>query len=403
VGPILAKRLAGPFQKFAELEAAGGILLIGCTIAALIWSNSPWAGSYFHLWHTDVTFGLAGPRFSQPLHFWINDGLMALFFLLVGLEIKRETLVGELASFRKAALPIAAALGGMIIPATFYVFFNHGGPGAAGWGIPMATDIAFALGVLALLGNRVPTSLKVFLAALAIVDDIGAVLVIAFFYTEKISWVALGIGGLFLAALLAANRAGVRHLLIYAALGTGLWLTFLQSGIHATVAGVLLAATIPARPRTASRAALESNESPMLRLEHTLIPWNRYFIMPVFALANAGVALGSDAARSIVTPVSLGVICGLVVGKPVGVILSSWLATRSRLAAMLDGIGWRQIGGVGILAGIGFTMSLFVAHLAFGETPALETAKVGVLAASVISGVAGAIALLKTPPGHGPP
>jgi NhaA family Na+:H+ antiporter len=400
VGPILARRFAGPFQKFAELEAAGGILLIGCTIVALIWSNSPWAGSYFHLWHTDVTFGLAGPRFSQPLHFWINDGLMALFFLLVGLEIKRETLVGELASFRKAALPIAAALGGMIIPATFYVFFNHGGPGAAGWGIPMATDIAFALGVLALLGDRVPTSLKVFLAALAIVDDIGAVLVIAFFYTEKISWVALGIGGLLFVALLAANRAGVRHLLVYAVLGTGLWLAFLQSGIHATVAGVLLAATIPARPRTISRAALESNESPMLRLEHTLIPWNRYFIMPVFALANAGVALGGDAARSIVTPVSLGVIFGLVVGKPVGVILFSWLATRSRLAAMLDGIGWRQIGGVGILAGIGFTMSLFVAHLAFGETPALETAKIGVLAASVISGVAGAIVLLQTPPDH---
>jgi Na+:H+ antiporter, NhaA family len=394
VGPILAKRLAGPFQKFAELEAAGGILLIGCTVAALFWSNSPLASSYFHLWHSDPTFGLAGKLFSKPLHFWINDGLMALFFLLVGLEIKRETLVGELASFRKAALPIAAALGGMIIPAALYVSFNHGGPGASGWGIPMATDIAFALGVLALLGDRVPTPLKVFLAALAIADDIGAVLVIAFFYTEKISWVALGIGGLFFVALLAANRAGVRHLLIYAALGLGLWLAFLQSGIHATVAGVLLAVTIPARPRIATQAVLESSESPMLRLEHTLIPWNRYVIMPVFALANAGVALGADAARSVVTPVSLGVICGLVVGKPVGIVLFSWLATRSGLAAMLDGIGWRQIAGVGILAGIGFTMSLFVAHLAFGESPALETAKVGILAASVISGLAGTVVLL---------
>jgi Na+:H+ antiporter, NhaA family len=399
VGPILPKRFAGPFQKFAELEAAGGILLIGCTIAALFWSNSPWAGSYFHLWHTDVTFGLAGPRFSQPLHFWINDGLMALFFLLVGLEIKRETLVGELASFRKAALPVAAALGGMIIPAAFYVFFNHGGPGAPGWGIPMATDIAFALGVLALLGDRVPASLKVFLAALAIVDDIGAVLVIAFFYTEKISWAALGMGGLLFVALLAANRAGVRHLLIYAVLGIGLWLAFVQSGIHPTVAGVLLAATIPAR--VASRADRESGESPMLRLEHTLIPWNRYVIMPVFALVNAGVALGAGAARSIVTPISLGVICGLVVGKPVGILLFSWLATRSRLAAMLEGIGWRQIAGVGMLAGFGFTMSLFIAHLAFGEMPALETAKVGILAASVFSGLAGALFLLVIPPNRG--
>jgi NhaA family Na+:H+ antiporter len=320
---------------------------------------------------------------------------MALFFLLVGLEIKRETLVGELASFRKAALPIAAAFGGMIVPAGLYVVFNHGGPGASGWGMPMATDIAFALGVLALLGDRVPTSLKVFLAALAIADDIGAVLVIAFFYTAQISWPSLGAGGLFFVALLAANRAGARHLLIYAILGVGLWLAFLQSGIHATVAGVLLAITIPARQRTASRAVLTSNESPMLRLEHALIPWNRYLIMPVFALANAGVALGGGAARSVVAPVSLGVICGLVIGKPIGIVLFSWLATRTRLAAMLDGIGWRQIVGVGMLGGIGFTMSLFIANLAFGEAPALETAKVGILVASVVSGIAGAIVLVK--------
>jgi NhaA family Na+:H+ antiporter len=369
--------------------------LIGCTVAALIWANSPFAGSYFHFWHMDLTFGRLGGLLAKPLHFWINDGLMALFFLLVGLEIKRETLVGELASFRKAALPIAAAFGGMIVPAGLYVVFNHGGPGASGWGMPMATDIAFALGVLALLGDRVPTSLKVFLAALAIADDIGAVLVIAFFYTAQISWPSLGAGGLFFVALLAANRAGARHLLIYAILGVGLWLAFLQSGIHATVAGVLLAITIPARQRTASRAVLTSNESPMLRLEHALIPWNRYLIMPVFALANAGVALGGGAARSVVAPVSLGVICGLVIGKPIGIVLFSWLATRTRLAAMLDGIGWRQIVGVGMLGGIGFTMSLFIANLAFGEAPALETAKVGILVASVISGIAGAIVLVR--------
>src|SRR6266850_2021714 len=210
------ERLVLPFQEFAKLEASGGILLIGCTVAALVWANTPWAGSYFYFWHMDLTFGRLGGLLAKPLHFWINDGLMALFFLLVGLEIKRETLVGELASFRKAALPIAAALGGMVVPAVFYFLFNRGGPGASGWGIPMATDIAFALGVLVLLGDRAPMSLKVFLAALAIADDIGAVLVIAFFYTAQISWISLGVGGLFLAALIVVNRIGARHPLIYA-------------------------------------------------------------------------------------------------------------------------------------------------------------------------------------------
>jgi len=389
VTPI--QRLVRPFQEFADLEASGGILLIGCTMVALIWANSPWAGSYFHLWHTKLTAGFAGKLLSQPLHFWINDGLMALFFLLVGLEIKRETLVGELASFRKAALPIAAALGGMIVPAALYFLFNRGGPGAAGWGIPMATDIAFALGVLALLGDRAPTSLKVFLAALAIADDIGAVLVIALFYTAQISWISIGVGGLVFVALIIANRTGLRHPLIYIVLGIGLWLAFLQSGIHATVAGVLLAIAIPARPSV-------NAESLMLRFEHALMPWNKYVIMPVFALANAGVILGSGAARSLADPISVGVICGLVLGKPIGIVLFSWLATRSRIAAMLDGISWRQIAGVGLLGGIGFTMSLFIANLAFGDTPALEMAKVGILAASILSGIAGAVILFRREP-----
>jgi NhaA family Na+:H+ antiporter len=429
------ERLVRPFQKFAKLESSGGILLIACTVAALIWANSPWASGYFHLWHTNLTFGFAGKLLSEPLHFWINDGLMALFFLLVGLEIKRETLVGELASFRKAALPIAAALGGMIVPAALYLMFNRGGPGSSGWGIPMATDIAFALGVLALLGDRIPTSLKVFLAALAIADDIGAVLVIAFFYTEQISWISLGVGGVFLMALIAANRAGARHPLTYAVLGVGLWLAFLESGIHATVAGVLLALTIPARQRINNRAfparseknldefhrageegetiegrASENDllardcaraESPMLRFEHALMPWNKHVIMPVFALANAGVVLGTGAVRALVDPISLGVICGLVLGKPIGIVLFSWLATRSGIAEMLDGIGWRQILGVGMLGGIGFTMSLFIANLAFGDRPALEMAKMGILAASITSGIAGAVVLLSR--GAAPP
>ena len=389
------KRLVRPFQEFARMEASGGILLIGCMVVALAWANSPWSDSYFHLWHTDPTFGFAGALLSKPLHFWINDGLMVLFFLLVGLEIKRETLVGELASFQKAALPIAAALGGMIVPAGLYALFNQGGPGAAGWGIPMATDIAFALGVLALLGDRAPVSLKVFLAALAIADDIGAVLVIAFFYTAQISWVSLGVGGLFFVALIAANRAGARHPLIYAVLGLGLWLAFLQSGIHATVAGVLLATTIPARDRVGSSAFPAGGQSPMLRFEHALMPWNKYVIMPVFALANAGVVLGAGAARSLMDPISVGVICGLVLGKPIGIVLFSWLAMQCRVAAMLDGISWRQILGVGMLGGIGFTMSLFIANLAFGEDPALETAKVGILAASLMSALVGAVVLVK--------
>ena len=425
-------RLVRPFQELAKLEASGGLLLIACTVVALLWANSPWADSYDHLWHTDLTFGIAGKVLSEPLHFWINDGLMALFFLLVGLEIKREILVGELASFRKAALPIAAALGGMIVPAALYVLFNHGRAGASGWGIPMATDIAFALGVLALLGDRVPPSLKVFLAALAIADDIGAVLVIAFFYTAQISWVSLGVAGLFFLALIAANRAGARHPLVYAILGIGLWLAFLQSGIHATVAGVLLAATIPARERIDNRAFLARSEkildefrtaealgdpivssatrssalermaadcvraeAPMLRFEHALVPWNKHIIMPVFALANAGVVLGAGAARVLADPISLGVICGLVFGKPTGVVLFSWLATKSRMATMLDGISWRQIAGIGMLAGIGFTMSLFVSNLAFGDAAGVELAKIGILAASLISGVAGAVVLAK--------
>jgi len=392
--PTPVVRLVRLFQEFARQEASGGILLIACTAVALIWANSPWSGSYFHLWHTDPSFGFGGSLLSKPLHFWINDGLMALFFLLVGLEIKRETLVGELASFRKAALPIAAALGGMIVPAGLYALFNQSGPGAAGWGIPMATDIAFALGVLALLGDRVPVSLKVFLAALAIADDIGAVLVIAFFYTAQISWISLAVGGLFFVALIAANRAGARHPLIYVALGLGLWVAFWQSGIHATVAGVLLATTIPARHRDNSVHA----ESPMLRFEHALMPWNKYVIMPVFALANAGVLLGAGAARSLADPIGVGVICGLVLGKPIGIVLFSSLATRSRIATMLDGISWRQIVGVGLLGGIGFTMSLFIANLAFGDAPALETAKVAILAASVISGAAGAVVLFRTGP-----
>jgi len=431
-GETPIERLIKPFEEFARLESSGGILLISCTVVALLWANSPWAATYFSLWHTKLTLGFAGAQLSEELHFWINDGLMAVFFLQVGLEIKREALVGELATARKAAFPLIAALGGMFVPAGFYFLFNRAGPGAAGWAVPMATDIAFALGVLALLGDRVPTSLKVFLAALAIADDIGAVLVIAFFYTAQISWMSLAVAGIFFVALLVMNRIGARHPLIYIVLGFGLWLAFLQSGIHATVAGVLLALTIPAQRRIDSGAFLERSEkildefrsaqeggdaiqasatrsaafsllaedchyaqAPMLRFEHALAPWIKHAVMPIFALANAGVALGGGAIGALVGPISLGVITGLALGKPIGIVLFSWFAVRSRVATLPEGVCWRQIIGVGVLSGIGFTMSLFIANLAFGGASELETAKVGILAASVASGIAGALVLFK--------
>lgn len=431
-GSTAIERLTKPFEEFTHLESSGGLLLIGCTIAALLWANSPWGDSYFSLWHTKLTVGFADAHLSEEIHFWINDGLMAIFFLLVGLEIKREVLIGELASLQKAALPLVAAVGGMVIPAACYFLFNRSGPGAAGWGVPMATDIAFALGVLALLGDRVPGSLKVFLAALAIADDIGAVLVIAFFYTAQISWVSLAAAGIFFIALIVMNRIGARHPLIYAILGFGLWLAFLKSGIHATVAGVLLALTIPAHRRIDSVAFLERSrnildefrdadcakdpvevsatrsaalgllaedcqnaEAPMLRFEHALAPWIKHAIMPIFALANAGVWLGGEALDDLVHPISLGVMCGLFVGKPLGIVAFSWLAVKTGLAKLPARVVWRQVIGVGLLGGIGFTMSLFIASLAFGSDTELETAKVGILAASIAAGVVGTLVIWK--------
>ena len=425
------ERLLRPLRAFAELEAAGGILLIACTVIALVWANSPWAASYAYLWHIHLTFGFGRAQLSEELHFWVNDGLMSVFFLFVGLEIKREALTGELASMQKAALPLAAAVGGMLLPAGFYALFNHGGPGAVGWGVPMATDIAFALGVLALLGDRVPAALKVFLAALAIADDIGAVLVIAFFYTAQISWLSLGAAAFLLGVLILMNRIGVRHPAVYAVLGFVLWLALLKSGIHATIAGVLLALTVPARQRLDGRAFLERSkavldefraaeaagdtiaataakshalqelasdcsraEAPMLRIEHALAPWIKYVIMPVFALANAGVALGGGALGAIAEPVSIGILCGLVLGKPIGIVAFTWFGSRTGIGRMPTGVGWRQIIGAGMLAGIGFTMSLFVANLAFGPVPEIDAAKVAILAASLVSGIAGAVVLL---------
>lgn len=420
------ERIVRPFQDFAQKASSGGILLIVATFVALVWANSPWGESYAALWHTKLTVGVGDFSISKDLTHWINDGLMAVFFLVVGLEIKREVLVGELSSARGAALPVIAAVGGAVVPALIYVALNAGTEGAAGWGIPMATDIAFALGVLALLGTRAPVALKVFLTALAIVDDIVAVLVIALFYTSEISWGALGVGGLFLAALVVANLIGVGRTLVYALLGIGLWLAFLLSGVHATVAGVLLALTVPASSFINPGAFLErsryvldrfeqagekgenvlSNEErqaalhalnhatyklepPLHELEHTLHPWVVFAIMPLFALANAGVPLGGGLVEAMTSPVSLGIVLGLVLGKQIGVTLFAWLAVKSGASELPAGVGWRHVYGAGWLAGIGFTMSLFITDLAFADGSLVDAAKLGILVASVVSGAVG--------------
>jgi NhaA family Na+:H+ antiporter len=430
----VVRRAIDTFQQFAQTEAAGGVVLLAFTAAALAWANSPWSASYFHLWEQKITIGSEAFSVSLSLHHWINDALMAAFFFMVGLEIKREMLVGELSSVRHAALPIAAAAGGMIVPALLYSAVNIGGSGAPGWGIPMATDIAFALGILALLGPQVPLALKIFLAALAIVDDIGAVLVIAIFYTAKLNWASLATGGAILLILFLINGARVRHPAPYAVLGVMLWLTFLHSGIHATIAGVVLAMTIPASTRIDEtefvrevRASLDSFQaacgpgttvlssgaqqeaisdiedacegalSPLMRLEHSLHGLVAFGIMPLFALANAGVRIDLDTA-AVTSPIALGVLLGLVIGKPVGITLASWLAVRAGIAVLPAGVTWRSIRGVSCLAGVGFTMSLFIAALAFPDAERLDTAKLAVLGASLLAGVIGWVTLRKSLP-----
>ncbi|HEX8914023.1 MAG TPA: Na+/H+ antiporter NhaA [Humisphaera sp.] len=427
--PSALAPLLRPLQAFLAAESAGGIVLIVAAVAALAWANSPWAHGYHDLWHTKLSVGYGGRGFAMSLEHWVNDGLMVVFFLLVGLEIKRELLLGELASPRRAALPIAAAVGGMVVPAAVFAAFNAGGPGAHGWGIPMATDIAFAVGVLALVGRSVPTSVKVFLLAVAIVDDLGAVLVIALFYTASIDPTALAVAGGFLAALVLLNVLRVHRPLPYLLLGVGLWAATLASGVHATIAGVLLAFTIPATRRVEEAAyveyvrarldeferdvtavpdritegqhhalhemeeASEAVQTPLARVEHALLRPVAFGIVPLFALANAGVSFaGGDGngASPLSSPVAWGVLLGLLVGKPVGVLLASWVVVKTGVASLPSGATVRQLVGVAVLCGIGFTMSLFVGNLAFpGEASLLAATKVGILAASLLAGVAG--------------
>lgn len=432
----LIQPIVEPFQRFLHAQSTGGVLLLAATVVAMIWANSPWAESYQSFWNTPVSLVVGSHALTETLLEWINDGLMAMFFFVIGLEIKREILVGELASFRQAVLPLTAAVGGAMLPAALYWSMNPTGVGAPGWGIPMATDIAFSLGILALLGSRVPVAVKVFLTALAIADDLMAVLVIALFYTSTISWGNLAIGGLFLALLIAANMVGLRHPLVYSVLGIGgLWMAFLLSGVHATIAGVIAAMTIPARTRLTGheflakgkallkrfeevispdkpqlahrerqqiahhmKTAVQQAETPLQQLEHTLHPWVTAVVMPVFALANAGITLDANIDAMLINPVAQGVIIGLLVGKPVGIVLSSWLVIRGDLATLPSGVSWPHLWAVGCLAGIGFTMSLFITGLAFTHGPALMSAKVGILVASTTAGTIGWLLLKRIRP-----
>jgi NhaA family Na+:H+ antiporter len=423
--PVI-ERILRPFQRFAQQETSSGLVLLGCAVIALAWANSPWGASYEHLWEQQVTIGHARWGLTMSLHHWINDGLMAIFFFVVGLEIKRELLIGELSTRQTAALPIAAALGGMIAPALIYTAFNAGTEGGRGWGIPMATDIAFSLGALALLGPRVPTALKVFLAAFAIADDLGAVIVIALFYTADLSIPSLVAAGVIFVTLLGANRLGIRSATVYGLVGIVLWLAVLASGVHATIAGVMLALTIPARTRIDEsefvarvehsladfraadepgtsvltnpghqyaihqlEEACEAAQAPLFKLEHKLHTFVAFGIMPLFALSNAGVRVAGGSLSVLGSPIVLGIVLGLVFGKPIGITLFSWLSARAGVAALGDEMTWGSLHGVSWLGGIGFTMSLFIADLAFAGTPHLEEAKIGILLASTIAGVTG--------------
>ncbi len=420
-------RLKRPFEQFMHQQSAGGVLLGLASLVALVWANSPWHHAYHHLWELPLGIDIAGHRLERSLHHWINDGLMALFFFVVGLELKREVVGGELRDVRKAMLPVMAGFGGMLAPALIFLLFNGPRTGfSQGWGIPMATDIAFALGLMALLGDRVPTALKIFLTTVAIADDLGSVLVIAFFYTEQIGWAYLGIGGGALAMLATANVLGVRSPLFYAVVGGGLmWTAFLLSGVHATLAGVLTALTIPARTRlneqeflhrlgtlsdrfarqdpnglptltdeqlhtiAGIRSAAAWAETPVQRLEHALHPWVAFLILPLFALANAGVELPADVLGAMQGSVFLGVLMGLVVGKPLGILLTCWIMLRAGLAKLSGGIRWGHLVGMSILAGVGFTMSLFINDLAFQDGAAVQQAKLAIVLASAIAGGGG--------------
>jgi NhaA family Na+:H+ antiporter len=429
--------LVNPLGAFIRGESSSGILLFACAVIAMLWANSPWSHSYHEFWQSEISISFGRYSLNKSLHFWINDGLMAMFFFVVGLELKREIIGGELSSADKALLPVAAAVGGMLFPALIFLGFNPTSPANSGWGIPVATDIAFVLGILSLLGKRVPVSLKVFLTALAIADDLGAVLVIALFYTSNISFTNLATGICFLATLLAGNYLGVRNFIFYGVVGIGgLWLAFVMSGVHPTIAGVLGAMAIPARTRidegpfTRSlrnhvdeftkvppnklellepaqmhviqkiRKLIRSADTPLQRLEYYLLPVITFGVMPLFALANAGITIDESLWEVIVHPVFFGTFFGLVLGKPTGIMIVAGALTAFGFSRLPSGVTWRHLLGVSFLAGVGFTMSLFIANLAYGSGLLTVEARFGVLAASVVSGVVGFLVLRSCAPNH---
>jgi NhaA family Na+:H+ antiporter len=432
VKPEINYRERFNITNFIREESLGGFLLLLVTVIALIWANSGMYDLYHRIWH-EIKLGFSFGDFEMrySLQHWINDGLMAIFFFMVGLEIKREVISGELSTLKKASLPIAAALGGMLIPAIIYVIFNYNNPeNIRGWGTPMATDIAFALGILSLLGSRININLKIFLTALAIADDLGAILVIALFYTDTIQTSQIINAGIFLLIMMSANKLGVRRTTFYAVLGfLGVWISFMFSGVHATIAGVLIALTIPARTKktesqyveemsvlvdkfkkekpndnallTREQAHLVSKISkigddantPLQKLEHALHPVTAYIILPLFALANAGVHIEGNFLKMLFHPVALGIMAGLVLGKFIGISLFSRIMVRLKLAELPEGVTWRHIYGAGLLAGIGFTMSIFISGLAFTDETLQQIAKVGIFGASLISAVAGLLVL----------
>ncbi|MEX1262856.1 MAG: Na+/H+ antiporter NhaA [Actinomycetota bacterium] len=427
---LVPRRVVQPLQEFLQTATASALLLLVAVVVALVWANSPWKAGYASLFSTDLAVRLGSlVDLEGDLHFWVNDGLMALFFLVVGLEIKREVVSGELRQLRVATLPILAAIGGMVAPALIYVAIAGGGETGRGWGIPMATDIAFALGVLALAASHASPRLKPLLLTLAIVDDIGAIIVIAVFYTGGLEVTAL-LAAFAIAGLIAAATAvHIRFLLVYVLLGAALWYATYRAGIHPTIAGVLLGLLTPATPfqrpaavsEEARHTADETSDdptpvdgdehwwmrlawisreavSPLVRTEHALLPWTSFVVLPLFALANAGVELSIAAvSASLTSPVSVGVFLGLVLGKPLGVLVGSSLASRSGLGRLADDVGWGDMAGIGMTAGVGFTVALFIAELAFPSGTLLDEAKIGILAASLVAG-AGGYAILRAAP-----
>ena len=414
-----------PVQHYLHTESIGGIVLLVATIAALAWKNSPWDDSYHHILETHLTLDVALFVVDLTVEEWINDGLMALFFFVIGLEIKREVMFGQLSTLRSAALPVVAAIGGMVVPALIYLFVNLDGDGMRGWGIPMATDIAFALGVLALLGRRIPMELRVFMLGLAVVDDLGAIAVIAIAYTESIDFGQLGMAVSLVVAMIVANRFGLRQPAVTAALAFLIWVAVLKSGVHATVAGVLIACLTPAKPmfsreefseeldallaeyqtalaagegqRERAEAILgeieeisKATEAPLERLERLIHPWSSYVILPLFALANAHIDFSMEDLRQAASSnVTIGVAAGLVVGKVVGITLFPWVASQLRIIELPKSISWLRVAGVGLLGGIGFTVAIFVTGLAFDDQAMIANAKMGILAASLIAGIGG--------------